>query len=771
MFLGAFIGVIVLLVVYVLSMLLYFVLRKKFIAKKYLLEIVIVFVSLFLSIGVKFIILCSSSSIKPFDSGFVSILHALYSGIGGLTFGGLNPLDEVSSSILQYLYTGTSLYAALMFVSVVTSKVSYEIYSYIMLKIMRVKMRYKQVDLFVFSSVNEESLILSESITKRYKENKKELLIVYSGEGLQPLDRKNILHRRIMVNGYLYWSYTKDYRNVKSFLNQLKLKIDNDYLSVLREKENEVIYRDPRHKDCKIHYFALETNEDNNGLESKNSDIVFEEIESYLAEVFDKKCRKLCIIDYYILTGNEINYQYYDRRLEDIVKKYELFGRSDELKKYFQLHIINEAVISGKSLSKQRYNVLDDDAILCDSKPNNANVYRTMVLGFGKNGQEAMKNVYIDTSFVNESGEPSIFIVDAYDTQIEEKSGVFASSHPLFICKNCEEVKELSLDEVSDNYERIKEIYKKKINKNNSFDDINKYMSFPIIGFHKTSCFDISFLNYLDKRTGIDPIISKKSIFNSFIIAFGNDELNIMMANVLLSDIKHETIDNKARLVEPQIVYVNIRHQENMSRIDWTEEDKQHFPNLKVIRFGDIKNIYSYDQIIDESLSINYNYSYNYIAGDQDATSLFNNALDKLESNTLESIDFNGIIKDYKEVIDKKDKYTCSRLWLSTSSFDKESNDNANRFGEYFRIRFDLLRKKSMSITKKELLNLSMIEHERWNRVHISHGWVYADYDKGDKVYRKSIKEHNCLYKYESLSLVDKRYDIVNVMLAYPYDK
>ncbi|MDE7087831.1 MAG: hypothetical protein K2O67_06535, partial [Clostridia bacterium] len=62
------------------------------------------------------------------------------------------------------------------------------------------------------------------------------------------------------------------------------------------------------------------------------------------------------------------------------------------------------------------------------------------------------------------------------------------------------------------------------------------------------------------------------------------------------------------------------------------------------------------------------------------------------------------------------------------------------------------------------------VEHERWNRFHIAHGWTYAPYDPKDgeiKSARRAMRQHNCLCTFDvMLDESTKKYDLANVRLG-----
>ena len=132
--LGILAGVLIMLGAYALSMLAYFKLRQVKSNSKFSVEIIILAFAVLVSISVKFVIIFKTGGLNgvasnDFWKSMENTFAAIYSGIGGFTFEGLNDFSEEINALLKCLYAGSSLYAGIMVLSVLTAKVSYEIYS------------------------------------------------------------------------------------------------------------------------------------------------------------------------------------------------------------------------------------------------------------------------------------------------------------------------------------------------------------------------------------------------------------------------------------------------------------------------------------------------------------------------------------------------------------------------------------------------------------------------------------------------------------------
>ncbi len=814
--LGSLLGIVILAVGYLGSMWAYIKIRQRCSSNKYAVEVSIVSIAVLLSVLFKIIILYTTTDQYQLDGGIAMFFHALYSGLGGLGFEGLDGLSEIGYVWLQCFYTGTSVYASLMFVSVVSAKANYEIYGAFLLSNIRwrllaqkLNVTKKKVDIYLFTSATEDSVILANSIYKEYQEDQekratKVCRIIFAGDELESFDRKNSAHRDIMSNGYVYWPYPKKKRSnldkkaqYSSFLSRLRLKVTNQY----------------QYTDSRIHLFAFSTDQSQSdcGLEAKNSDIIFDEIRA-LSYEHAVKGNVTPYVDFYVLTSaGDINYQYYERKValvvEDVVKDSGKAIDVETYRQHFQLHVVNEAALAGECLSQERIALYNhsDNLFVEDNDPDYTktvrggtttknNIYRAIVLGFGKTGQQAMKTIYHDTAYVDQEGIPSQFVADVYDCNASDLGGLFAINHPLFVCANMDSARPIefcgydNLDATSpliEKYRAIEALYATMAKEyNKTFSDVVKEMAFPVVGIHTNSCFEMPFFNYLDRHTGeeSDKCGSNKTKYNCFVIALGDDELNISMANALIDDVKHEEVSGIDG-VYPQTIYVNIRDERNLNRINWSKDDVKYFPRLRVVQFGSRATMYSYKTIVEDREDVKYDNMYNRVT-DETNKAVFDKVTASLTDDSS---------KDYKteivELFDRlKGDFYDRALWKKVDAFKKEPNAFASRFSAYFRARFKEV--EEGCLTGAVLKNYAILEHARWNRLHVASGWTYAYYTKecmdainkehlsatGATLYkdykeyrnfRKSIKEHSCICPFDCLDLYTQSYDLVNVILAY----
>ena len=170
-FLGVLLAIFIMVFIYVLSMAGYFKARKNNASAKYMVEVITVLLAFLLSFVVKASIPLINDH-HSFSDGFNAVLQALYFTIGGLAFDGIE-MGVVGMSFINCLYSGTSFYAGAIFLSVVTAKASYDVYSGIRILMINFskKMLKSEVDVYIFTSVTEDSILLAKSISRHHEQN------------------------------------------------------------------------------------------------------------------------------------------------------------------------------------------------------------------------------------------------------------------------------------------------------------------------------------------------------------------------------------------------------------------------------------------------------------------------------------------------------------------------------------------------------------------------------------------------------------------------
>ncbi len=748
--LGVILALFAMLALITATILVYLQLRKKYRHRRILNEVIIIGVAFLVCFGMRFAVVLAQGLPNDVASGMSGMLYVLYSTIGGLSFEGVDAAADLAVNLpMQICYYGAVVYAAVIMLLVISTGISYEFFSFVEMRGFTKK--YKAV--YVFTHVTQESLLLAEDIAheEESKGGKNHYAILFMGEDLETFDRKNDIHRQIMECGYFYWSYGSLGKH--SVLKRLRYTQANCKKRNVGERHNKM-----------LHIFALQNDDSGRGVEGTNSDFVFDDVALTIADYTDKKTKTTAlptVVNYYLLTHGNINYEYYATRTAEIAREHA---------NNFQLHILDEARLASVNMldmakldayavqGQESFAKAWQDTVL----PDDDGVYRIAVLGFGKIGQYAATELYQQTAHIHpQTNNPARFIADVYDKNATDQSGDFAYAHPMFLCKN--EGKVLSpttnknlIDWADGQYSDVlnalfvageKQGYDKQ--------RVLNEMALPIVALHSNSCYDRDFMRRIDSvMAGTEQ--NEGVNYRAFIVALGNDDGNVAMANLLIDDYKNQILLGAVQGdMRVKTIYVNVRDEKNVPRINWTEEDKKVFAGkLAVVPFGTLSNLYSYERIVNDVFYRIYNYSYEYIG-----------ATGKLP--TLKTAE---------------EQTACNNAWLKVSCFAKESNRAACDFGFHYY----LMKDKNLP---EEYF--SRIEHERWNRFHIANGWIFADYNyyvekegktqeqiqkekavaTKNKNFRRRCKQHQCLCPFDMLEPAVIKFDYANVQIGMAEEK
>lgn len=844
-FLGILIGVVALAAAYAVTMCGYFALRRKMPGAKFFVEIVIMGVATAFSFCVKLTVYMLQEG-DNIEDGAAALFFAVYKAVAGLALDGIDSVSQLGG-LVNCLYSGVSLYAVLVFFSVISAKASYETYSYFALRLLGSTMK-DGTDIYIFMTATEDALTLADDIAAREiyakdddekldlrtrvarvplrikamfggkklasGEKKRRCIIVFSGDGIGVFDRKDPLHREIMARGYYYWNFDKvKYGSEKSLLKRLHLYKDNAGCG--RSRERDVEYK----------FFALALNADLKGSEATNADRVYDEVAAMTDEATAGKA-PFVKASFYFMVASEINYTAYKRRMNDVVQdhlirsdidtnrldgalaaefyceldkeaaktrdsvkiertKRELFCKkcAKVIQKYCALYAFSESKLAVKTLIEGRTKLFEKaiasakangkDALAADRLPvadfvGNGGKYRVMVLGFGKTGQLALNALFSDTAYLDEDGVQPRFVADIYDNAAQV--GLFSSEHPMYLCASAgDNYSPMSEGEFEKKTEyqlnKIKDAFKPIAAEGYATEEIVEKMRLPRLVFHEVSCFEPGFFDELDSNTSsADQGASRKLEYNAYIIALGDDESNIAMANALLDDFKHDKRGFDA-VKGSVIVYVNVRDSRNRCRIGWSEDDvARSGGHINVVLFGDASDMYTYGNIVDIEDDKKFNYAYQLLGGytkydGKDKKIGEVTVHNKFEADIAKIFadfgkpnaageDFEKKVKDVVALLAERidvDPEESEQKWMECTMMDRESNYGARRFGRLFAHIID----EAKIVDDKLLMRLSEIEHIRWMRLMMAYGWIYSG--KKDK----EIKEHDNLCPFEMLPIDD----------------
>ena len=192
--LACIVGIVVVAACYIGTMAAYFAVKRRKPHWRWLPEIGTAFAAF--AVGVCIRLAASFAAVSgAVESGADAagrFLTAFYQSIAAFFFDGLGADYIAGGDILSALYYGAALYAGLVAVSVVTTRVNYEIYSRVAFAATLADRLAGRCDMYVFTSVTEDSLTLARSIVREYERRKREPLPARD-EKLSEEQRENVI--------------------------------------------------------------------------------------------------------------------------------------------------------------------------------------------------------------------------------------------------------------------------------------------------------------------------------------------------------------------------------------------------------------------------------------------------------------------------------------------------------------------------------------------------------------------------------------------------
>ena len=497
-----------------------------------------------------------------------------------------------------------------------------------------------------------------------------------------------------------------------------------------------------------------------------------------------------------------------ERAKNDRNTKYNII---DNLKDIFQMYVLNEANLATDDLITKKEMMVEEGGEYgskeINYKAEPSHTHRLLIAGFGQTGQEALDNLFEDYSAVYEVNNSTYTteIIDednnikeqivkkakdyrAYrfealiiDKDILKIIGPYINTHPSFLFKQIKDYKkDFKGEEGFVHKEELIEIYKgvEEFGSKGSFTDIDNRMPFPRIFYYEGNYNDPEseevikeFINR-NKKEGEEALDIFHGAIDSTIIALGDDESNIEVANALIFRLR-QVMANKDNLNEKDVngnpikvevvpstktdykttfdICVNIRDKNSVMRLTWEKDfDSINNDQVRVIPFGNYESMYSYNYILEENAARRVNYLYDYMKEKDITYDMFHHVEEKERRkiiNLLKNVDEKDIFKKYFVI----------------SSYRKNVNKHAAMFAKkYFRY-------KTRHPDTYDEDYLAYLEHIRWARFHMSNGGLFnlvvADNEKFSKTFRgvsqssmtlEAMKDyskdyyriHNCLLPY-----------------------
>lgn len=454
---------------------------------------------------------------------------------------------------------------------------------------------------------------------------KRKCLIVFTGRDMKPFERRDQLHRRLMANGFLYLRYDfgRDMREVK------------------RKGESSAcrgVLADFIKSACNIHFFAFSRNDDFKeqfGKKYKSEQVNFRTVSEEIAalESYSRRCHISRIspkfhtparICFYILSEDDADHPTYDVRFEQWRDKFVSNENSRLAGVILDYKIINEAERATWDITFDQDNP-DNNIVTNDSGGNWIEKYvaaaekvslspietgacadnhivgrraptkRILSLGFGDTARKTIGGLY-----VNNDGN---MIVDVMDRRASNIMGGYMRSHPSVLCTPATR----GFDHDPGKNAARREPKKWWMYGYNNLLAVN-YAELDGTGDKAAKYIDDSFGNRDPGRT---------ENYDAFIIALGDDELNLDCFRNVMSDIRRELIDPAADPKKKLTIFVHLREKGNAERLYWAaereiEDIKNH---VDVRAYGAREDVYTYNEIVNDAEAIEMNNEYNIAAG------------------------------------------------------------------------------------------------------------------------------------------------------------
>ena len=350
--------------------------------------------------------------------------------------------------------------------------------------------------------------------------------------------------------------------------------------------------------------------------------------------------------------------------------------------------------------------------------------FNGLIVGFDEVGHDALKFLYEFAAFVDSDATPdderrSPFHCVVIDKRMEQLKGTFVNFRPA-----------VTIQKKDDNDKR------------------------PLVELRACDCLSIDFYEYILNAGFCNDL-------NYVVIAVGDDELGMTLAIRILNHIR-KTRQNLHRFC----IYVRSYRPDKeayMQKIadyyneGYTKGIKDNaFENDSVIRlFGQSKEIYSYDMVVNENLTRKghqYQESYARLRGE--STRWDARRKSEQEKGTLDSMrklrrqeqqDLSNALHADTKIYLLKDALgeDCDWADFLRRYFDDDNMPQCE--GSYNKILYPFLTKRE----NDTVLNLARLEHIRWNASHEMLGYTKAH--DGLHSCDERTREHNCLRPWQEL--------------------
>ena len=612
-------------------------------------------------------------------------------------------------------------------------------------------------DIFVFWGINEESIILAESIKEKYDDDKKKKTEV---KNIELLFVETPSEKELEIKEHSLSHFFNSSINGSSEKDRIEEQLKG---TILYPKRRLIDVEKELHKNNnnELQKKEEESNLSNNGKEifeklclsklyklicnviEKEKVVVVEEEESNLSNN-GKEISKKSGISFFFLSDDEQKNIQDTLIIQEIFKgktpddKLHLYCRSrdnyanraiiDE-KRLFVTKIIDDATLSINVLKEMQNNMIPSHPInYVETDPMKGTVkapFTSLIIGFGTTGQDALRFIYEYGVFVKSPGELSPFKCYVIDKEMKNIQGQFIREVP-------------ALD--SDYIKRAKTTNQIKWS-----DKQLESMGESII-----------FLNYDWNSSGLKKRLTNDVLneLNYVVIATGNDKSNMTITAELYEYVKR----NRKNGLDKFHIFVRVYNKENeklMEAISEFYKKNEHEDIITV--FGKQSDIYTYKNIIKDDEKENK--AKEFFELYQKASNGNETWKDSDKADTyadrLEKIHKKG--QNFSNVLHMYTKLQLCRYYISRELPNWEA----------FPFKLEGIEEENEKDFLECLNNLSELEHIRWNAAHYMAGFIYDE--KKDFM----IKTHKCLKPFNELDKDGsiKRYDYATVITTIELNK
>jgi len=623
-----------------------------------------------------------------------------------------NVVDGISSH--QYLKGLISVQSFLSFcctIAVLLSLAYARVMAYYKLH-RRTKIDASHNHLYVFFGMNNPSRLLAKSIRER--EGGRAVIVFVENKRLSEDNQSGLDNLIGMFTHRRQTFIDVDDLDARVTFTELQLceissEMLHDEADILGEINlitlRDLIIKGKGVKDAQMHVFFLSENEDEN-------------IRSMAILASDKTIKQTRKVE---LEGSGIQQRFYcharqnglNRIIEDIA-----FRKGIEIQIVDSSHMAVELLKADEKNHPVHFVDIDKQNPTTVSSP-----FNSLVIGFDEVGRDSLKFLYEFGAFVDSNALPT-----------NEQRSPF---HCVVVDKR--------MNELEGSFVNFKQAVMHQVNADGT----------PLVELKTCDCKGRDFFEKI-----LHPDFCQS--VNYIIIAVGDDELGMTLAIRILNHIRRERADlSRMRIyvrsyrADKENYMQKIATYYNDGYIQGLKEKESAWKNDAVIKlFGQSKNIYSYEMVVNEELTQKgrqYQAGYALLKGDKSwderrASLQKTGSLDSIRKlRRQESQDLGNAL------------HADTKIYLLKNALGKDYNwsDFLRRYfnevnlpqceGSYDKINYPFL----TPFENKTILNLARLEHIRWIASHEMLGYTKAHHDLHSCDER--IRQHNCLRPWQEL--------------------